>query len=180
VDVQAVRAEFRKQAAGAKPRYERTEEEPPLTEPDSPIVQERPGVNELWLLKYVFLSSELQNFAAVHLEPDWVPNPAVQRILAMHFQEGGDVVGLLGHFEGDPFAQSLITEAATEQREIPEPERQLADVIRRLRDAWLDRQIALHNGRLGDPTFDDEDRLGLLSELQALRLRKRCPLEPIP
>jgi DNA primase len=180
VDVQAVRAEFRKQAAGAKPRYERMEEEPPLTEPDSPIVQERPGVNELWLLKYVFLSSELQNFAAVHLEPDWVPNPAVQRILAVHFQTGGDVVGLLGRFEGDPFAQSLITEAATEQREIPEPERQLADVIRRLRDAWLDRQIASHNGRLGDPTLDDQDRLSLLSELQALRLRKRSSLEPIP
>lgn len=180
VEVQSVRAEFRKQAAGAQPRYERSEEEPPLEELASQAMPERPGVNELWLLKYVFLSADLQNFAAVHLEPEWVPNPAVQRILAMHFQEGGDVVGLLARFEGDPFAQSLITEAATEQREIPEPERQLADVVRRLRDAWLDRQIALHNGRLGDPTLDDEDRLGLLSELQALRLRKRSPLEPIP
>ncbi len=180
VDVQSVRAEFRKQAAAAQPRYERSEEEPPLEELASQAKPERPGVNELWLLKYVFLSSDLQNFAAVHLEPEWVPNPVVQRILAMHFQEGGDVVGLLGRFEGDPFAESIITEAATEQREIPEPERQLADVVRRLRDAWLDRQIALRNGRLGDPTLDDEDRMVLLSELQALRLRKRSPLEPIP
>jgi DNA primase len=180
VDVQAVRAEFRKQAAGAKPRYERSEEESSLEELASQAMPERPGVNELWLLKYVFLSADLQNFAAVHLEPEWVPNPVVQRILAMHFQEGGDVVGLLGRFEGDPFAESIITEAATEQREIPEPERQLADVIRRLRDAWLDRQIALRNGRLGDPTLDDDDRMVLLSELQALRLRKRSPLEPIP
>ena len=180
VDVQAVRAEFRKQAAGAKPRYERSEEESSLEELASQAMPERPGVNELWLLKYVFLSADLQNFAAVHLEPEWVPNPVVQRILAMHFQEGGDVVGLLGRFEGDPFAESIITEAATEQREIPEPERQLADVVRRLRDAWLDRQIALRNGRLGDPTLDDDDRMVLLSELQALRLRKRSPLEPIP
>jgi len=180
VDVQAVRAEFRKQAAAALPRYERSEEEPPLEELASQARPERPGVNELWLLKYVFLSADLQNFAAVHLEPEWVPNPVVQRILAMHFQEGGDVVGLLGRFEGDPFAESIITEAATEQREIPEPERQLADVVRRLRDAWLDRQIALRNGRLGDPTLDDDDRMVLLSELQALRLRKRSPLEPIP
>ena len=180
VDVQSVRAEFRKQAAAAQPRYERSEEEPPLEELASQARPERPGVNELWLLKYVFLSSDLQNFAAVHLEPEWVPNPVVQRILAMHFQEGGDVVGLLGRFEGDPSAESLITEAATEQREIPEPERQLADVVRRLRDAWLDRQIALRNGRLGDPTLDDDDRMVLLSELQALRLRKRSPLEPIP
>ena len=180
VDVQSVRAEFRKQAAAAQPRFERSEEEPPLEELASQAKPERPGVNELWLLKYVFLSSDLQNFAAVHLEPEWVPNPVVQRILAMHFQEGGDVVGLLGRFEGDPSAESLITEAATEQREIPEPERQLADVVRRLRDAWLDRQIALRNGRLGDPTLDDDDRMVLLSELQALRLRKRSPLEPIP
>lgn len=180
VDVQSVRAEFRKQAAGAKPRYERSEEESSLEELASQAMPERPGVNELWLLKYVFLSADLQNFAAVHLEPEWVPNPVVQRILAMHFQEGGDVVGLLGRFEGDPFAESIITEAATEQREIPEPERQLADVVRRLRDAWLDRQIALRNGRLGDPTLDDDDRMVLLSELQALRLRKRSPLEPIP
>ena len=180
VDVQSVRAEFRKQAAAAQPRYERSEEDQPLEELASQAMPERPGVNELWLLKYVFLSADLQNFAAVHLEPEWVPNPVVQRILAMHFQEGGDVVGLLGRFEGDPSAESLITEAATEQREIPEPERQLADVVRRLRDAWLDRQIALRNGRLGDPTLDDEDRMVLLSELQALRLRKRSPLEPIP
>lgn len=179
VDVQSVRAEFRKQAAAAQPRYERSEEDQPLEELASQARPERPGVNELWLLKYVFLSADLQNFAAVHLEPEWVPNPVVQRILAMHFQEGGDVVGLLGRFEGDPSAESLITEAATEQREIPEPERQLADVVRRLRDAWLDRQIALRNGRLGDPTLDDDDRMVLLSELQALRLRKRSPLEPI-
>ena len=180
VDVQSVRAEFRKQAAAAQPRYERSEEDQPLEELASQARPERPGVNELWVLKYVFLSADLQNFAAVHLEPEWVPNPVVQRILAMHFQEGGDVVGLLGRFEGDPSAESLITEAATEQREIPEPERQLADVVRRLRDAWLDRQIALRNGRLGDPTLDDDDRMVLLSELQALRLRKRSPLEPIP
>ena len=176
VDVQSVRAEFRKQAAAAQPRYERSEEDQPLEELASQARPERPGVNELWLLKYVFLSADLQNFAAVHLEPEWVPNPVVQRILAMHFQEGGDVVGLLGRFEGDPSAESLITEAATEQREIPEPERQLADVVRRLRDAWLDRQIALRNGRLGDPTLDDDDRMVLLYELQALRLRKRSPL----
>jgi len=89
------------------------------------------------------------------------------------------VAGLLGRFEEDPVAQSVITEAATEQREIPEPERQLADVIRRLRDAWLERQIALGNGRLADPALEDDERLGLLSELQALRQRKRAPLQPI-
>ena len=181
VDVQAVRAEFRKQAVAAKPRYERPEEieEPPPTEAGSQAMTERPGVNELWLLKYVFVSADLQHFAVSHLDPDWVPHPVIQRILAVHFQTGGDVAGLLGRFEGDAFAQSIIAEAATEQREIPEPERQLADVIRRLRDAWLDRQISLRNAGLVDPALEEEDRLRLLAELQTLRQRKRSPLEPI-
>jgi DNA primase len=181
VDVQAVRAEFRKQAVAAKPRYERPEEieEPPPTEAGSQAMTERPGVNELWLLKYVFVSADLQHFAVSHLDPDWVPHPVIQRILAVHFQTGGDVAGLLGRFEGDAFAQSIIAEAATEQREIPEPERQLADVIRRLRDAWLDRQISLRNAGLVDPALEEEDRLRLLAELQTLRHRKRSPLEPI-
>ena len=87
-----------------------------------------------------------------------------------------DAVEVLLHHRGPGGRR---TEAATEQREIPEPERQLADVIRRLRDAWLERQIALRNGRLADPTLDDDERLTLLSELQALRLRKRSALEPI-
>ena len=181
VDVQAVRAEFRKQAVAAKPRYERPEEieEMPPSEAGPQTVTERPGVNELWLLKYVFLSADLQHFAVSHLDPDWVPHPVIQRILAVHFQTGGDVAGLLGRFEGDGFAQSIIAEAATEQREIPEPQRQLADVIRRLRDAWLDRQISLRNAGLVDPSLEDEDRLRLLAELQTLRQRKRGPLEPI-
>ncbi|MFM7555322.1 MAG: DNA primase, partial [Verrucomicrobiota bacterium] len=121
----------------------------------------------------------LRDFATAHLDPDWVPTPVVQRVLAVHFQTAGDVAGLLGRFEEDPVAQSVITEAATEQREIPEPERQLADVIRRLRDAWLERQIAQGNGRLADPALEDDERLGLLSELHALRQRKRAPLQPI-
>ncbi|MEY4690969.1 MAG: primase [Verrucomicrobiota bacterium] len=179
VDVQAVRAEFRKQAAGTRPRFERVDDESVAEDGATAAAPERPGANELWLLKYVFVSTELQHFAAVHLDPDWVPNPVVQRILAVHFQTGGDVAGLLGRFEGDTFAQSLIAEAATEQREIPEPERQLADVVRRLRDTWLDRQIALGNGRLADPSLGDGERMAVLAELQALRQRKRSPLEPI-
>ncbi|MFM7804119.1 MAG: DNA primase [Verrucomicrobiota bacterium] len=180
VDVQAVRAEFRKQAAGTRGRPTPAgagQEDP--AEPGLEAEVERPGPNELWLLKYVFLSSELRDFATAHLDPDWVPTPVVQRVLAVHFQTDGDVAGLLGRFEEDPVAQSVITEAATEQREIPEPERQLADVIRRLRDAWLERQIAQGNGRLADPALEDDERLGLLSELQALRQRKRAPLQPI-
>ena len=80
------------------------------------------------------------------------------------------------HFEGNDFAQGLITEAATEQREIPEPERQLSDVVRRLRDHWIEQQIALNIGRVADPILDDAERLAILEELKRLRAWKRMPL----
>jgi hypothetical protein len=54
----------------------------------------------------------------------------------------------------------------------------VADVVRRLRDAWIDRQIALNNGRLADPALLDEERSEVLDELKRLRDRKRTPLDP--
>ena len=184
VDVASVRTEFKRHESAQRPR--RAE---PVQNPDEPPDDvldavhapppTRPSTNELWLLKYILLTPELRDAATAYLDPDWVVNPAVQRILAVHFQTGGDIPGLLGRFEGDGFAQGLITEAATEQREIPEPERGLLDLVRRLRDGWADRQIALNNGRLADPALLDEERLAVLDELRRLREWKRTPLEPL-
>jgi DNA primase len=184
VDVGSVRTEFKRHESAQRPR--RAE---PVQNPDEPPDDvldavhapppTRPSTNELWLLKYILLTPELRDAATAYLDPDWVVNPAVQRILAVHFQTGGDIPGLLGRFEGDGFAQGLITEAATEQREIPEPERGLLDLVRRLRDGWADRQIALNNGRLADPALLDEERLAVLDELRRLREWKRTPLEPL-
>jgi len=184
VDVGSVRTEFKRHESAQRPR--RAE---PVHNPDEPPDDvldavhapppTRPSTNELWLLKYILLTPELRDAATAYLDPDWVVNPAVQRILAVHFQTGGDIPGLLGRFEGDGFAQGLITEVATEQREIPEPERGLLDLVRRLRDGWIDRQIALNNGRLADPALLDEERLAVLDELRRLREWKRTPLEPL-
>jgi DNA primase len=184
VDVGSVRTEFKRHESAQRPR--RAEPLPNPDEPPDDVLDAvhappptRPSTNELWLLKYILLTPELRDAATAYLDPDWVVNPAVQRILAVHFQTGGDIPGLLGRFEGDGFAQGLITEAATEQREIPEPERGLLDLVRRLRDGWADRQIALNNGRLADPALLDEERLAVLDELRRLREWKRTPLEPL-
>ncbi len=179
VDVNAVRAEFRKlEAAARKPMRPESLEDPPDEILERAHLEEpaRPSSAELWLLKFVLLTPDLRDFAAGLLEPDWIANPAVRRILATYFQTGGDVPALHSHFEGNDFAQGLITEAATEQREIPEPERQLSDVVRRLRDHWIEQQIALNIGRVADPILDDAERLAILEELKRLRAWKRMPL----
>jgi DNA primase len=177
VSVEAVRTEFRK-SRPAPPRSE--PDEPPLTEPDEGTAEPppRPPQAELWLLKYLLLSPELAHFAAAHLEPAWVTHPTVRRIAALHFSLGTDVAGLLAQFEGDDFARRLITESASEQRAIPEPEKQLADVILRLRNAAYDRQIAALTAQFSDAALAHEEHVTAQIEQQRLRAAKRRPLEP--
>jgi hypothetical protein len=82
-------------------------------------------------------------------------------------------------FAGDDFARSLISESASEQRAIPEPEKQLADVILRLRNAAHDATMASLSSTLADASLPDQERLAALSEQNRLRSEKRKPLHPL-
>ncbi|MBL9175546.1 MAG: DNA primase [Verrucomicrobiales bacterium] len=177
VNVESVRSEFRKarRAAPSEPGPEESgpppgfEEEGPGPMPPAPAL-------ETWLLKYVLLTPDLSHFAALHLDPLWVTHPVVRRVIALHFAFGGDVAGLLGQFEGDDHARTLVAEAAAERRSIPEPEKQLADTILRLRNAALDREIVQRTARMTDPEASEAERTEALENLNRLRLAKRQPL----
>ena len=66
-----------------------------------------------------------------------------------------------------------MTEAVAEERKLPNLEQQLADVILKLRNQWLDRKIAACLQRAGQPEIADADKLALLREQQQLREQKR-------
>ena len=78
----------------------------------------------------------------------------------------------------DAAAQSLISEAVAERREIRNRPQQLADVTRRLRDQFLDRQLTALMQRLTQPDLPDAERNELLRQQQSLRQAKREPLAP--
>jgi DNA primase len=139
----------------------------------------KPSPTEVWLLKYLLLSPELSQFAATHLEPAWVTHPTIRRIAAVHFSMGTDIPGLLGEFEGDDFARQLIAESALEQRTIPDPEKQLADVILRLRNQAYDQRITALVAHLADASLPHAERVAALEEQQRLRAAKREPLQPL-
>lgn len=170
----AVRAQFRKVRHQPGP----AEPEPP----EAPPVPDRPSVQEFWLLKLLLSDESLLDWAAAHLSMDWVAHGVARRIiearLDAHRQDRHDVAALLAEFE-DPNAQRLISEAAAEQREIPNRPQQLADLARRLRDAAIDRQLAALGARVGQPALTDSERMDLLREQQELRSRKRQPLPPL-
>jgi hypothetical protein len=133
------------------------------------------------LLKLLLLHEELVGWAALHLDPKWVQHPLaaqiISRRLAAHTdQTWHSLPAFLDELE-TPELQSLTTEATADQRPIPNPSQQLSDVALRLRNQFLDRQLAALLQRANQPETSETERLDLLRQQQALRLLKRQPLK---
>ena len=79
----------------------------------------------------------------------------------------------------DAAVRSLVTEAVSEQREIPNRAQQVADVVKRLRDQFIDRRLAGLVQRMHLPTLQDSERVELLQQQQALRQLKKQSLVPL-
>jgi len=174
----AVRAEFKK--AAAKKATPSGAEEPA---PDDSIEPVQPSAHEFWLLKLLLLQEDLVRWAAIHLNPEWVQHQTVReivlrRIAAQSQEAWTNVAAFLDGFESAE-AQGLITAATAESRAIPDPERQLADLAARLRNQFLDRQLAALTHRSNQPETSEEERINLLRQQQKLRELKRQPLAPL-
>ena len=75
--------------------------------------------------------------------------------------------------------RGLVTEVVAEDRKIPNPEAQLADVVVKLRNQHLDRRIAALTQKLSQPETPDGEKVEMLREQQNLRGQKRAPLSPV-
>ncbi len=175
----AVRAEFRK-LSRAKPPAPEPEEAPAEASP----APQRPSLHEYWLLKLLLRHDDVVAWAAQHLDPGWVQSAAVRQIvvqrLAAHANETWtSLAAFLEECEA-PGMQSLITEAITEPRPLPNPAQQLADVALRLRNQFIDRQLADSMQRANQPECSEAERLELLHHQQQLRHLKRQPIQGEP
>ncbi len=175
----AVRAEFKKTTSAPVAVEEESFEDATETPPEMP----RPSTTEVRLLKLTLMHDSSIDWLAAHLNPNWIQNQVVKDILARRLQAYTEGTWRnLGLFlDGFESAQirSLITEATMDKRELPNPEQQLADIALRLRNQFLDGQIAALTQRLSQPETSDADN-GLLREQQQLKQLKRQPLAPLP
>lgn len=175
VSADAVRAEFKK-LSRARPAALETAEEAPEETPEP----QRPSAHEFWLLKLIFLHEDLLDWCAANLKPEWLQHSLTRQIITRRLdahQNGGWTS--LGAFLDEcetPEMRSLVTEAATEDRPIPNPQQQLADVALRLRNQFIDRQLMTVIHQANQPEISDEARLELLKQQQELRQLKRQPL----
>jgi len=172
----AVRAEFRKLSRSKAPAPEAVE--PPVEESPSP---QRPSTHEYWLLKLLLLHDDLVGWAAGHIDPGWVQHSLVKQIvtqrLAAHANQTWTSLAAFLEECQIPDMQSLVTEATAEARPIPNPSQQLADVALRLRNQFLDRQLAALMQRANQPKVSEAERDDLLRQQQELRRLKRQPMQ---
>jgi DNA primase len=173
----AVRAEFKKISRGKPAALDAEAQEETAEDLSQP-----PSPHEYWLLKLLLLNVELVDWAAARLDSNWVQHPAVREIIrrrlaARDNKTWTSLAAFLAVCESAEM-QNLITEVATDERPVPNPSQQLADVILRLRNQFIDRQMALLLHRSSRPELSDAERLELLRQQQELRPLKRKPLDP--
>jgi DNA primase len=178
VAADAVRVEFKKLARTKPDAMDAPEEEAPDETAETP----RPSAHEFWLLKLIFLNEDLVEWCAANMRADWIQHPATQQIFSKRIEvrRAGAWTSLGAFLDGceTPEMRSLVTEAATEGRPIPNPQQQLADVAFRLRNQFIDRQLATAIQRANQPEVDDAERIELLRRQQELREMKRQPMPP--
>jgi DNA primase len=180
VSPEAVRAEFSKfKAQGSGFKAQDSESGEPALEPESEAV--RPSTQEFWLLKLLLLHDELAAWVALHLDVDWISHPLVrkiveQRLAAQTKETWKSLAAFLDECES-PEMRSLVTEAAAEDRKLPNPDRQLADVVTSLRNQFLDRQIAALTHKISQPEIPQTEQTEMLREREKLRDQKRTPLK---
>ena len=175
VSSDAVRAEFKKTS-----RSQTVISEPAEELPSEQIETPRPTTQEFWLLKLLFIHEDLAGWAAANLDPNWIQNEIAREIVAKRLQvHQQQTWSSLGAFLDDcepAAARNLITEAATEERPIPNPAQQLVDIATRLRNQFIDRELMGLIQRANLPETGEAARMDLLRRQQELRQLKRQPL----
>jgi DNA primase len=179
VSPEAVRAEFAKIRS---PEFGvRSSENEDSTSNGPGAETPRPSPQEFWLLKLLLLHDHLAAWAALHLDANWISHPlarqiVTQRLAAQTKETWKNLAAFLDECESSEM-RALVTEAVAENRRIPNPDQQLADVTLKLRNQFLDRQIAACVPRASQPETSEADRVELLRQQQHLRQQKREPLK---
>ena len=122
----------------------------------------RPSPLEFHLLKLLLLHDELVAWTALHLDVNWISHPLVRQIVqrrlsAQKNETWKTLAAFLDECDSTEM-RNLVTEAVAEDRKIPNPETQLADVILKLRNQFLDRQIAALMQKASQPETSDDGK----------------------
>ena len=143
----------------------------------------KPSPVEFWLLKLALFGETPVEWLESHLDLQWVGHHGVREILQQHFAliaENSDagLPELLAVLPSELF-RKLATEAVVDGRNIPNPDRQLKDIVLRLRNQFIEARLAEIQRDLSPGSTDEERWPELISERNALKDLITHPLEPL-
>ncbi len=179
----SVQIEFRKAFTRAPRRQPERDVQP--AEPASTDVPaaDPPDSTESWLLRLLFLEEDVFSKNARFIRPEWINHRGVREIVRkrIEIEDSGSWQGLPLFLDmlNDDSERRLVTEAAAMPGTLPNPEVQLQDVILKLRNQAIARQLNAAKVRASHPDTPEEERLALLRAQQQLRAEKAKPLEPL-
>jgi DNA primase len=135
---------------------------------------------EFHLLKLLLLHDELVAWTALYLDLNWVSHLLARQIVerrltAQKNETWKNLAAFLDECDSQEM-RNLVTEAVSEDRPIPNPETQLADVVLKLRNQFLDREIGACIQKLSQTRISEVEKVQWLREQQKLREQKRAPL----
>lgn len=149
------------------------EPEPP------PQPQEQPlHPDEQWLLKIILHYEDLIDIARSRIDLRWIKNQharaILERRLALDYQ-WRDVATFIDDLS-DPVLASIITELTINAINIQEPQTLLLDIIRKLRNKYIDSKIEELRRKLQGTDQDAGVQEQILASIQELQKSKRDPI----
>jgi len=186
VSPESMRAEFQKAARLKRPAPAGPETEVPPAEGEelpADIELTPPSAPEFWLIKLLFAHEDLVPWLQAHLDLKWIQHSQVRHIVERCLAEhaDGSWQGVAHFISQCEYAdlRDLVSQAGTGDRPIANPAQQLADIVLKLRNQHLDRQLTQLTQRASQPGLSEDAAIEILREQQALRNLKRKPLAPL-
>jgi len=188
VSVESVRAELKKSRLPAEPRNARDDDFDRLADAAeaaaASTIEEVPSApptpREWQLLKLLLFNGDQRAVAASHFDPTWLTNSAVKRIVQRCVRDMDAALpqgaAFLSEFEEDPAAQELIGTVLADHHAIPQPEKQIVDVLTHLRNDFINAELQRLNRELAHPDTPDQLRTELLQRQKELRAQRQQPL----
>ncbi len=181
VSTESVRAEFKKVPAQ---RVQPAGAEEESFEAAAPEVEaQRPSQSEFLFLRLIFLHEQLTTWAALNFDLNWISHPPVRSIVESRFtaEKNQSWKGLMSFLDECNSAEvrNLITEAISVEARTQELETEFTDTVLKLRNQFLDRQIALLTQKVSQPEISDANKIELLQQQKNLREQKRSALSPL-
>ncbi len=185
VSMEAMRAEFKKARPPAESRNQRDDDFDRLAEAatdatDATVPSSPPAPHEWQLLKLLLFNDNHRPVVVAHLNPIWVANSAVKRIVLRCVKDIEEALpqgaAFLAEFQDDPVAQELIGTVLADHHTIPQPDKQIVDVLTRLRNDFIGAELQRLTRELAHPDMPDERRTELLTRQKELRLQRQQSL----